>query len=176
MTMAEPIIYPRSESGLKPADSDLFGPLGEIYAFTIHHSAGPRATTKERCQELNRAYQIQHINQRWGDIGYHFCVDDRGRIYKLRPVKWKGAHVGSWNTGNVGIMFHGNFMNTEPTQEMKETLEWLFKGGFYVLTGEPEAGVKVARGHREWPGHNTNACPGNELQASLEYRRNKDFH
>jgi hypothetical protein len=174
--MAEPTIYPRSDSGLHSADSDLFGSLGEIYAFTIHHSAGPRATTKARCQELNRAYQIQHINSGWGDIGYHFCVDDLGRVYKLRPVKYKGAHVGSYNTGNVGIMFHGNFVSAEPTDKMKETLEWLFKGGFYTLTGEPEAGVKLVRGHREWPGHGTNACPGNELQASLEYRRNKDFH
>lgn len=171
-----PIIYPRSESGLHAADSDKFGDLGEIFAFTVHHSAGPRAFNKARAQELHRAYQLDHIAQGWGDIGYHFSVDDLGRVYKLRPVKWKGAHVGEHNTGNVGIMFHGNFDISEPTIDMKETLEWLFKGGLYVLTGEPEAGFKLARGHREWPGHYSNACPGRELMASLDYRRNKDFN
>lgn len=171
-----PIIYPRSESGLRSANSDLFGPLGEIYAVTFHHSAGPRATSKARCQELNRAYQIQHINQGWGDIGYHFCVDDLGRVYHLRPVDWKGAHVGGWNTGNVGIMFHGNFVSAEPTDAMKETLEWFFKGGLYRLTGQNEDNYKLARGHREWSGHTSNACPGDELMASIRWRRARDFH
>lgn len=174
--MMAPTIYDRDESGLRAADSDMFGPLGEIYAWTIHHSAGPRATSKARCQELNRQYQLQHISQGWGDIGYHFCVDDLGRVYKLRPVKWKGTHVGGWNTGNVGIMFHGNFVNAEPTDKMKETLEWLFKGGFNTLAGEREAGIKFVRGHREWDGHQSNACPGDELFASLVWRRDRDFH
>lgn len=173
--MAEaPTIYSRSESGLEPADSDKFGLLGDIYAWTIHHSAGPRATTKERAQELNRLYQVQHINQGWGDIGYHFSVDDRGRVYRLRPIQYKGAHTAGTNTGNVGIMFHGNFMTAEPTDLMKDTLEWLFKGGFYALSGVSEYDLKYVRGHREWPDQAT-ACPGDELLASLRYRRDKDF-
>jgi hypothetical protein len=171
-----PTIYPRSESGLKFAsDTDMFGALGEIYAVTVHHSAGPRAPTKLRCQELNRLYQIEHIRKGWGDIGYHFCVDDLGRVYELRDVKWKGAHVGGWNTGNVGIMFHGNYMINDLNADQKNTIEWLFKGGLRILTGEPEAGFKLARGHREWPGHSTNECPGTDLMASWNWRRNQDF-
>lgn len=171
-----PTIYDRSESGLRFAsDTDMFGPLGEIQAITVHHSAGPRAPTKARCQELNRQYQLQHISQGWGDIGYHFSVDDLGRVYELRDVKWKGAHVGNWNTGNVGIMFHGNYEINELTTDQKDTIRWLFQGGLYRLTGEPEAGFKLARGHREWPGHNTNICPGKHLMASWNFRRNEDF-
>ena len=171
-----PIIYPRSESGLRYTDnSDIFGPLGDVYAWTVHHSAGPRATSKARCQELNAQYQRDHMAKGWGDIGYHFCVDDLGRVYKLRSLDWKGAHVGGYNTGNIGIMFHGNFVSAEPTDAMKETLEWLFKGGFNALSGVSEYDLKVVRGHMEWPGHTSNACPGRELMASLDYRRAKDF-
>jgi hypothetical protein len=172
-----PTIYPRSESGLVYAsNTDMFGPLGEIYAITAHHSAGPRAPTKARAQELNRQYQRDHIAKGWGDIGYHFSVDDLGRIYKLRSVDWKGAHVGGWNTGNVGIMFHGNYETMELTVAQKETIEWIFKGGLLVLTGEREAGFQVARGHQEWSGHESNACPGDNLMASWRWRRGQDFN
>jgi hypothetical protein len=172
-----PTIYPRSESGLGSApDTGKWGPLGEIFAVTIHHSAGPLAPNKATAQRLNRQYQLDHMSQDWGDIGYHYSVDSLGRIYTLRDVKWKGSHVGNHNTGNIGIMFHGNFEVNPVTDDMKRTLEWLFKGGLHELTGEPEAGFALARGHREWPGHYSNLCPGANLFASLVWRRNQDFH
>ena len=170
-----PIIYDRSESGLKPANSDSFGLLGEIQAFTFHHTAGPRADSKARCQELNRQYQLQHISQGWGDIGYHFCMDDHGRIYKLRNVRYKGAHVGGWNTGNVGLTIHGNYMIHSLNEAQRETIEWIFKGGLYVLTNEPEAGYRVVRTHREWPNHTSNLCPGTNAQRHIAWRRSVDF-
>lgn len=171
-----PTIYSRAEAGLQSANSDSFGPLGEISAVTIHHSAGPRATSKARCQQLNRAYQLQHINQGWGDIGYHFCMDDDGRFYKLRPVKFKGAHVGGWNTGNVGIMIHGNYEHDVLNAKQRESIEWLFEGGFHALTGESESGIALARGHREWPNHGSNACPGESLMRHWAWRRSVSFH
>jgi hypothetical protein len=176
--MADPIIYPRSESGLRDADEYSFGKLGDVDVVTIHHSAGPRAPTKQRCQELNRAYQIQHIRQGWGDIGYHFCMDDLGRFYRLRPKDAKGAHVGSYNTGNIGIMLHGNYQNglNEINTAQRESFRWLFQGGFYKLFGEPEAGIHLVRGHQEWPGHTSNACPGHDIMRYLTWVRSvEDF-
>jgi hypothetical protein len=171
-----PTIFPRSESGLTSADSDKYGPLGEIDAVTFHHSAGPRAPSKRSAQSLHAAYQRQHIAQGWGDIGYHFSIDDLGRVYKLRPVRYKGAHVGGWNTGNVGIMVHGNYDHDELKAAQRDTLEWLFEGGFAALFGEPEKDIAIARGHREWPNHNSNACPGAKLMRHLAWRRHVSFH
>jgi hypothetical protein len=172
-----PTIYPRSESGLVHAPgTGMFGGLGEIDAVTIHHSAGPRAPTKARAQELHRAYQAQHIRQGWGDIGYHFGMDDAGRFYRLRSTSFKGAHVGGSNTGNVGIMVHGNYEHDELTVAQRESIEWLFEGGFYALFGEPERSIFLARGHREWPGHTSNACPGRNLFRHWSWRRSVSFH
>lgn len=167
-----PTIYDRSESGLSDnASPFLFGGIGDIYAVTVHHSAGPRATSKARCQQLNRSYQLGHISKGWGDIGYHACMDDLGRFYKLRPVGAKGAHVGGWNTGNLGLMVHGNYMHDELYKAQRESLEWLFKGGFLKLFGVREREVDLARGHQEWPGHGSNACPGTNLMRHWRWRR-----
>lgn len=166
-------VYPRSASGLADADSYKFGDLGPIHAVTIHHSAGPRATNKARAQALHRSYQAAHQAKGWGDIGYHFAVDDMGRVYRLRPLAAKGAHVGDWNTGNVGVMFHGNFDLHRPTGAQRETLKWLFQGGIHYLTGAHERDV-IVRGHFEWPGHGTNACPGRHMRRHLNWRRNRD--
>jgi hypothetical protein len=186
-----PIIYPRSESGLRPdgtrfdglrVDVDNYGGLGDVDAVTLHHSAGPRAYSKAKAQALHAAYQRLHIQEfgtyhhTRGDIGYHFSIDDLGRVYRLRPAGNKGTHVGGWNSNNIGIMVHGNYEVDELTDAQNETLRWLFQGGFYALFHEPEAGVHLVRGHREWPGHNSNLCPGANLFRHLRYLRNVETY
>ncbi len=157
--------------------ADDFGPLGEISAVTIHHSAGPRATSKAKAQQLHRAYQAHHKANGWGDIGYHWSMDDLGRFYRLRPVAFKGAHTGGHNTGNVGVMLHGNYDHDKLTRAQKASIKWLFQGGLLVLTGERERDIVYVRGHQEWPGPtNATACPGRNLMGHLAWRRNRDFN
>jgi hypothetical protein len=170
-----PTIFDRSESGLVSANPYVFGELGEPYAVTVHHSAGPRAPNKARCQELNRSYQDFHVGKGWGDIGYHACMDDLGRFYRLRPHDAKGAHVGGWNTGNLGLMIHGNYMVHDLTERQRDSIEWLFKGGFYALFDVSEYDLRFARSHREWTNHTTNQCPGDNLQKHWAWRRSQDF-
>jgi hypothetical protein len=176
--MSAPTIYRNAEDvGIDTRGLNNFGRLGEIFAVTIHHSAGPRATSKAKAQELHRAYHAQHKAQDWGGIGYHWSMDDRGRFYRLRPIEFKGAHTGGHNTGNVGVMVHGNYDRDRLTWKQRQSIKWLFRGGFLVLTGQPEAEIALVRGHQEWPGPtNATACPGKNLMASLTYRRNRDFH
>lgn len=176
-----PTIYPRSESGLvdhgdtttagRVVNSSNFGLLGDPDFVTIHHSAGPRAPDKRTAQRLHAQYQRLHMAEFGGDIGYHFSIDDLGRVYRLRPYKYKGAHVGGHNTQNVGIMVHGNYMFHKLTDDQNDTLRWLFRGGFVELFDEPEAGIHAVRTHREWSGHSTNLCPGENLQRHMNYLR-----
>ncbi len=174
-----PIIYggPADTGIAITGGADDFGLLGEIFAVTFHHSAGPRAGSKAQAQALHRAYQRDHIAQDYGDIGYHLSMDDLGRLYKLRPISFKGAHTGGHNTGNVGIMIHGNYDHDKLTRAQKQTIKWLFQGGLFILTGEREADIALARGHQEWPGPtNQTACPGTNLMRHLAWRRSRDFH
>lgn len=174
-----PIIYTSQADvfgGIVDGDMHKFGALGEPEYITFHHSAGPRARDKATAQRLNRAYLNQHIDQGWGWIGYHFGMDDHGRIYKFRDVSTKGAHTGGHNSRNIGIMVHGNYDHDRLTWRQYRTLRWLFRGGFYILTGEPEDGFSLVRGHQEWPGPtNATACPGKALMRHVRYRRNTDM-
>lgn len=171
----KPVIYPRSESGCQPAqNADKFGPLGTVYAVTFHHSAGPRAPSKAKAQQLHAAYQAHHEAQGWGDIGYHLSVDDLGRIYRLHDRHYKGAHVGGHNTGNLGIMLHGNYDVDKLNVAQRSTLRWLFEHGHETLTGFPDLSKVIVRGHQEWSGHQSNACPGKHLMKHIAWLRSRD--
>lgn len=172
-----PIIYrgPQDTGYTPTTGAAKFGELGEVYAFTIHHSAGPRARTKEQACKLHKAYQQSHINRGFGDIGYHLSMDDKGRFYILRSTKYKGAHVGEHNTGNIGLMIHGNYDHDRLTIAQRGSLKWLFRGGFLILTGYKEGTFDLVRGHQEWSGHASNACPGKNLMRHLRYLRNKEL-
>jgi hypothetical protein len=172
-----PIIYSREESGIRlNVHSHLFGNLGEIEHLTWHHSAGARAPTKAEAQRLHRLYQDMHIAKGWGDIGYHLAMDDLGRFYRLRPLSAKGAHVGRWNSRNVGIMVHGNYEFHNLTEAQRLAIEWVYKGGLYVLLNEPEAGIESTPVHNEWSGHESNACAGDNLIRHVRWRRGVDLH
>ena len=72
-----------------------------------------------------RFIQDFHQNGRgWTDIGYHYCVDDAGRIYEGVPRDFRGTHVGGANTGNIGISMFGNFEIAEeyPTTDSMQSL------------------------------------------------------
>ena len=178
--MANPIIYNRDEAGFVrhggrigrfEVDTYKYGALGEPQWFTVHHAAGARADDKETAVALNRAYQEMHVTsptRQWGDIAYHFMMDDHGRYYRARYRDAKGAHVSEENSRNFGLMVHGNYDTHELTTAQKESLRWLYRGGLLVLTGEPEAGFKGIRTHGDWM---ATGCPGRNLQRYMDWLR-----
>lgn len=172
-----PDIFPRSRSGIDLTVEGTYkwGHQPENpWAVTFHHSAGPRARNYNQACQLHRSYQLQHIRQGFGDIGYHAAMDDLGRFYLLRPLDAVGAHVGGANTGNLGIMLHGNYEYDQLLPAQIDSMRWLFRGGFAELLKVTEADIKIIRGHREWPDHRTNACPGDNLMRHIAYRRNNE--
>ena len=86
----------------------------------FHHAAGFWASTHEEGLAQLKAIQDLHQNIRgWSDIGYHFVLDQSGRLYQGRPFLQGdvsldsvpalalGAHVGGHNTGNIGVCMLG---------------------------------------------------------------------
>lgn len=152
--------------------SNVFGELGPEKWVTGHHTAGPTDRSDAHAEQLVRQYHAQHRSQGWGGIGYHFCITRRGTILGLRPTRLKGAHTGGWNTGNVGVMFHGT-TGDRPTRAQARAYRWLLNNAHtskMPRTHRTDRSLRhlERKGHRDWPGHETNACPGTHHKLILK--------
>lgn len=146
---------------------DLFGPLGPEEHVTLHHTAGPTDRSLAEAIALDRRYHAEHAAKGWGGIGYHFNLPRHTfAVICLRPTLLKGAHVGGHNSGNVGVMCHGT-VGDRPTDNQVALFEWLLSHADSKLmpaahrTDRPLNRPHTdRRGHNDWPGHESNACPG----------------
>jgi hypothetical protein len=147
-------------------------PMGKITRVTLHHTADPRpvGVSFAAVAERMRAYQNGHqVDNRWADIGYHFIVDQKGRIWEGRELNWKGAHAGNKeaNENNVGISLIGNFENSVPTAEQVTATEDL------LIWLSQEYGIPSSRiyTHNEierlYGIKGTTCCPGKRFGPSL---------
>lgn len=69
--------------------------MREITRVIVHH-AGAITTTE--------AMRRHHVEERgWSDIGYHYVVEERGRVRLGRPVHRQGAHAVGHNEGTIGV-------------------------------------------------------------------------
>jgi hypothetical protein len=105
-------------SGWGPTDFAPGSPLyWEPYAgvyptefVTIHHTAW--ANNPENPVATIRAVWYYHaITLGWGDIGYHFLVDQYGNVYQGRDGghATEAGHVSRYNHYNIGICLMGQF-------------------------------------------------------------------
>ncbi|NCC50824.1 MAG: N-acetylmuramoyl-L-alanine amidase [Spartobacteria bacterium] len=69
--------------------------------------------------------QAGHCKRKYGDIAYHFIVDQAGRVWEGRSLQYQGAHVSDHNAGNVGIMLLGNFERQQPSEQQLTGLNGL---------------------------------------------------
>ena len=150
-------------------------PIGPVEVITVHHSgAAPhndyesRGHTTETVIGGMQNHHMNHPNLMWRDIGYHYVIGWDGTIYDAHPDHGRGIHVGSHNTGNLGINLVGHFSigSVKPTAEQLTSLQRLLRH----LTDEH--GVELVDdnfyGHRDWPGrHASNDCPGDNFYPSL---------
>ncbi len=166
-TVPKPPIISRQQWGADP-------PVGNYiphnpYRLTQHHTAGRRVSTlEEGIQEMQFIQDFHQNGRGWQDIGYHFCVDDSGRLYEGVPVEYRGTHVGGNNTGNIGISYMGNFQiaGEYPTEEAFRSLVniWSWLSDAYTIN--PDS----LFGHRDYK---ATACPGDNLYVRLPVMRNE---
>lgn len=151
-----PTIISRSEWGAEDPDPRLQNEHDpEIFnTVVVHHSAmllsdGPREI------------QYAHMHRRgFLDIGYHFVIDGRGRIYQGRSLAVHGAHVSNHNAGTLGIALMGNYEESEPIPEQLARLKWL------IRTLMQKYPLTHLAGHSDFlPGKTL--CPGKNLEPLL---------
>ncbi|WP_306474047.1 peptidoglycan recognition family protein, partial [Streptomyces sp. Ru87] len=156
---------------------------------TVHHTAtvnddpDPAATVRA-------VYEQHAVANDWGDIGYHFLIDEAGRIYEGR---WSGEdalpahdsdgklvtafHTAGYNSGNLGVALLGDFVEREPTAEARASLVALLAVYAAYQGLDPRADVTFVNpvdgvtkdtallsGHQDWL---TTECPGGVLHRDL---------
>lgn len=99
-----------------------------VKLLVVHHTAllvqGDPRPAAERVRAL---YKYHAVSKGWGDIGYHYVVDEEGRIYEGRTggEGVVGGHAYCNNVGTIGIVLLGNFEIEQPTQRQVQSLQWL---------------------------------------------------
>jgi len=140
--------------------------------FTLHHTRGNSPKNYAEAVREMQFIQDYHQNGRgWIDIGYHFLIDPQGDIFEGRPINVLGAHVKSWNDGNVGISIMGNYHPPVSQQPTKETLYTFTEMGRYLKTTY-DIGVSSFYAHREI---GPTDCPGDVLYALMPQLKNLIF-
>ncbi len=105
-----------------------------------------------------RRYHQQHNG--WRDIGYHWVIEEDGKLGPGRPESEPGAHVGGFNAHTIGVCVtgHGDFAPFTPLQTAA-----LVRLCARLCSEHTLVGLRVI-GHREAPAHGAPAtsktCPG----------------
>jgi len=117
---------------------DPLKPQTKAYSMiTLHHTGDHTAESVMRLH-LNKIPSVERIARKVGsqlglaqsydeyaDVGYHFLIDDNGRIYEGRSIKSKGAHVTGHNSQNLGIAVLGDYSSRPLNLAQLRAIEFL---------------------------------------------------
>ncbi|KAA0931673.1 N-acetylmuramoyl-L-alanine amidase [Streptomyces apricus] len=156
---------------------------------TVHHTATKNGDA-DPAATVRALYHVHAVTNDWGDIGYHYLVDEGGRIYEGRysgegatPAHdddgklVTGFHVLSHNPGNLGIALIGNLVKQGPTAAARTALTDLIRSVVRMHGVDPEAKVTYVNpttgrkrevheisGHRDYM---ATECPGEVMYGEL---------
>jgi putative cell wall-binding protein len=170
-----------------------------IQKLVVHHTAGANHDSNPAAT-VRAIYYYHAVTQGWGDIGYHYLIDDAGRVYEGRysrdyptgtmptadDAQGRGVvagHARGYNAGSLGFSVLGTYTSIAPTdaaqQSLVRMLAWASVkhgldprgGGNYV---NPINGATLSTsniaGHRDY---NSTACPGGVFYALMPSIRNR---
>jgi hypothetical protein len=172
-------------------------PLSGVYPYqfvTIHHTAG--VNNPEKPLATVRAIWYFHaITLGWGDIGYHFLVDQFGNVYEGRDGgdSTEGGHVFRYNHYNCGVSLLGQFQpgapdvppGGEPSRAalLSATIMAALEAAYHKFdplqqhtypkppdSCRPQLTNYRVSGHRDWGRDGScvaTACPGDNLYKHL---------
>lgn len=149
----------------------------------IHHTAGTYGNQSiDHSKDIVRAVQLQHKNQGWLDIGYHFLTDALGNVFQGRygsltsSTYYRGAHD-LVNNSSYGYSALGNYdsntFTTAGRNAMWEVIAWRMPSGWSPYGSSSNYGpdgttVGYVDGHRNSrPLSNPTACPGTNVYNTI---------
>ncbi len=102
----------------------------QVRLLVVHHTALTVTGDARPPVERMRALHHYHATNRgWGDVGYHYLIDENGQIYEGRAGgdAVVGGHAYCNNVGTVGVAMMGNFDREQPPQAQVQSLQWLLR-------------------------------------------------
>lgn len=156
-----------------------------LQTITVHHTDTPNADP-DPAATVRAIYEYHAVTLDWGDIGYHFLIDEAGGIYEGRYSGDDGVpafnadgnlvtafHTAGFNSGNLGIALLGTLTDQGPTDAAKASLTRLIKVITRFKGLDPQAqvtftnpvngvtkDVQTVSGHRDWL---QTDCPGQTM-------------
>jgi hypothetical protein len=164
-----------------------------VQALTVHHTVTAN-NDPDPAATVRAIYEQHAVSNDWGDIGYHFLIDAKGRIYEGRFSGDDGApahdkqgrvvtafHTGGFNSGNIGIALLGDFTKGEQTPAMRDSLARLLASLAKKHNLDVESNITYRNavdgrerrtpalaGHQDWI---ATECPGTATYTGLEALR-----
>jgi len=161
-----------------------------LQTITVHHTDTVNADP-DPAATVRAIYEYHAITLDWGDIGYHFLIDEAGTIYEGRYSGDDGVpafdadgklvtafHTSGYNSGNLGIALLGTLTDQAPTDAAKASLTRLIKAIAAFKGLDPQAkvtfvnpvngvtkDVTTVSGHRDWL---ETDCPGQTMYDLLD--------
>lgn len=170
----------------------------DVQTLTVHHTVTLNSDPDPAATVL-AIYFLHCITEDFGDIGYHLLVDQAGTVYEgrysgpdpltvfgprqlgPRPSMVTGAHVGGWNSGNLGVALLGGLTGVQPTAAARASLVRVLAALARTTDRDPlgttnfvnpvngtTKTVRTIAGHRDWA---PTECPGNTFYPTLPQLR-----
>ena len=131
--------------------------LSIIERIIIHHSA----TSGGGPEDFAR-YHVD--NHGWPGIGYHYVIDQAGRIFQTQDWETVSYHCSGQNSNSLGICLVGNFSRTQPTEKQYKALEYLVSFIRTDLNNQLGTNKKLTvYGHKDFKATD---CPGANFNLS----------
>jgi len=102
----------------------------DVRLLVVHHTGlVVRDDPRPAVERVRALYKYHALSRSWGDIGYHYIIDEAGQIYEGRAggSGVVGGHAYCNNIGTVGIALLGNFEIEQPSQAQAKSLQWLLR-------------------------------------------------
>ena len=93
----------------------------QITGIVWHHTAGNR-------EQPIRDIADYHVRVRkWPGIGYHYAIDQEGKVFQMQAVTTVSYHAYMNNTPNIGVVLVGNYEEERPSPQMKAAAKALLR-------------------------------------------------
>lgn len=168
----KPFIHSRTEWR---AESAKRIPLDKAkHRIVVHHTANVvtdavkaigtnKASWKAAVAHIHEAQDLHKRVRGWSDVGYHYMIDWKGRIFQGRPVDRLGAHTEGNNRGSIGVVLLGDFSRQRPPIQQVASLKTLLRWLIAVHGISP----KSIQGHHQYK---YTLCPGINFDDPSDHR------